>query len=129
MIEDTKVREPKPPQPKQQQDMPGSTQAMTPKPDHGEESYKGSGRLQGRAAIITGGDSGIGRAVAIAYAREGADVLISYYNEHEDAQDTAKWVEKAGRKAVVVSGDIKQEQHCKDLSSARSRSSASSTSW
>jgi len=115
MIEDTKVREPKPPQPKQQQDMPGSTQAMTPKPDHGEESYKGSGRLQGRAAIITGGDSGIGRAVAIAYAREGADVLISYYNEHEDAQDTAKWVEKAGRKAVVVSGDIKQEQHCKDL--------------
>jgi NAD(P)-dependent dehydrogenase (short-subunit alcohol dehydrogenase family) len=115
MITDPKNDAPKPPQPAQQQDMPGDTDQMIPKPDHGEESYKGSGRLEGRAAIITGGDSGIGRAVAIAYAREGADVLISYYNEHDDAKETARWVEKAGRKAVVVSGDIKDEQHCKEL--------------
>jgi len=106
---------PQPPQPKQQQDMPGHTGEMRPRPDHGEESYRGSGRLAGMAAIITGGDSGIGRAVAIAYAREGADVLISYYSEHEDARETARWVEEAGRKAVVVAGDIKQEQHCKEL--------------
>jgi NAD(P)-dependent dehydrogenase (short-subunit alcohol dehydrogenase family) len=115
MIEDAVKAAPQPPQPKQQQDMPGSTQAMTPKPDHGEESYKGTGRLQGMAAIITGGDSGIGRAVAIAFAREGADVLISYYNEHEDAQDTARYVEQAGRKAILVPGDIKDEQHCKGM--------------
>jgi NAD(P)-dependent dehydrogenase (short-subunit alcohol dehydrogenase family) len=115
MINDPKNDAPQPPQPKQQQDMPGSTAQMTPRPDHGEESYKGSGRLAGRAALITGADSGIGRAVAIAFAREGADVLISYYNEHEDAKETARWVEKAGRKAVVVAGDIKDEGHCKEL--------------
>ena len=101
-----------PPQPRQQQDMPGLTGKMDPRPDHGEESYKGSGRLSGRAAIITGGDSGIGRAVAIAFAREGADVLISYLNEDEDARETARWVEQAGRKAVLVPGDIKDEAHC-----------------
>ena len=101
-----------PPQPRQQQDMPGLTGRMDPRPDHGEESYKGSGRLSGRAAIITGGDSGIGRAVAIAFAREGADVLISYLNEDEDARETARWVEQAGRKAVLVPGDIKDEAHC-----------------
>ena len=106
---------PKPPQPKQQQDMPGSTAKMDPKPDHGEESYKGSGRLQGRAAIITGADSGIGRAVAIAFAREGADVLISYYNEHDDAKETARWVEQAGRKAVLMPGDVKDEAYCNSL--------------
>ncbi|GEO38033.1 NAD(P)-dependent oxidoreductase [Skermanella aerolata] len=115
MVTDSKNDAPQPPQPKQQQDMPGSTAEMTPTPDHGEESYKGSGRLEGRAAIITGADSGIGRAVAIAFAREGADVLISYYNEHDDARETARWVEQAGRKAVVVSGDIKEESHCKEL--------------
>jgi len=115
MITDPKNDAPQPPQPAQQQDMPGSTAEMTPRPDHGEESYKGNGRLQGRAALITGADSGIGRAVAIAFAREGADVLISYYSEHEDAKETARWVEKAGRKAVVVSGDIKEESHCKEL--------------
>ena len=101
-----------PPQPRQQQDMPGLTGEMDPRPDHGEESYKGSGRLSGRAAIITGGDFGIGRAVAIAFAREGADVLISYLNEDEDARETARWVEQAGRKAVLVPGDIKDEAHC-----------------
>lgn len=112
---DPKNDAPQPPQPRQQQEMPGSTEEMRPKPDHGEESYQGSGRLAGRAALITGADSGIGRAVAIAFAREGADVLISYHSEHEDAQETARWVEKAGRKAVVVAGDIKEESHCNQL--------------
>ena len=87
--------------------MPGSDQEMDPKPDHGEKTYKGSGKLNGMKAIITGGDSGIGKAVAIAFAREGADVVISYLNEDEDAKDTAKWVEEAGRKAILVPGDIK----------------------
>jgi NAD(P)-dependent dehydrogenase (short-subunit alcohol dehydrogenase family) len=89
---------------------------MTPKPDHGEESYKGCGKLEGRVAIITGGDSGIGRAVAIAFAREGADVLISYLPEEEDdARETARWVEQAGRRVVLVSGDIADQQHCKSI--------------
>jgi NAD(P)-dependent dehydrogenase (short-subunit alcohol dehydrogenase family) len=88
---------------------------MHPKPDHGETSYKGSGKLDGKKAIITGGDSGIGRAVAIAFAREGADVLISYLNEHEDAKETAKYVEEAGKKAILVAGDIREEQHCKAI--------------
>ena len=80
---------------------------MKPVPDHGEETYKGSGRLKDKKAVITGGDSGIGRAVAIAYAREGADVLISYLKEHEDAEETKRQVEAAGRKAVLVPGDIR----------------------
>jgi NAD(P)-dependent dehydrogenase (short-subunit alcohol dehydrogenase family) len=88
---------------------------MRPKPDHGEESYRGFGRLQGKAAVITGGDSGIGKAVAIAFAREGADVLISYLNEDEDAQDTKRWVEKAGRKAVLVPGDVANPAHCRAI--------------
>jgi hypothetical protein len=83
--------------PKQQQAMPGTTREMKPVPDHGEKSYRGSGRLAGKRVIITGGDSGIGRAVAIAYAREGADLLISYLCEDEDAEETARWVEQAGR--------------------------------
>ena len=94
---------------------PGEETDMNLKPDHGEETYKGSGKLAGRKAIITGGDSGIGKAVAIAFAREGADVLISYLNEEEDAQDTAQWVEKAGSKAVLVPGDISDEAHCQAL--------------
>jgi NAD(P)-dependent dehydrogenase (short-subunit alcohol dehydrogenase family) len=106
---------PMPPQPEQQQQPPGKTSEMDPKPDHGEHSYKGSGRLAGKAALITGGDSGIGRAVAIAFAREGADVLISYLNEDEDAQETERWVKEAGRKAVCVPGDIQNAQHCTAL--------------
>ncbi|MCK8779701.1 SDR family oxidoreductase [Rhizobium sp. NTR19] len=109
------VRRPQPPFPEQQQAPPGTTAQMEPTPDHGERSYKGNGRLSGKAAIITGADSGIGKAVAIAFAREGADVLISYLNEDEDARDTARWVEEAGRKAVLVPGDIKTEEHCKGL--------------
>jgi hypothetical protein len=104
-----------PPFPDQPQDMPGTTDAMTPRPDHGEESYKGSGRLEGKKAVITGGDSGIGRAVAIAFAREGADVLISYLCEEKDARDTASWIEKAGRKAVLFPGDISKAAHCRAL--------------
>jgi hypothetical protein len=91
----------------QQEQVPGRTALMEPKPDHGEASYRGSGRLAGKATIITGGDSGIGRAVAIAFAREGANVLISYLNEEGDARETARWIEKAGRKAVLVAGDIR----------------------
>lgn len=104
---------PKPPFPDQQQPMPGMTDAMTPVPDHGETSYKGSGRLKGKKAVITGGDSGIGRAVAIAYAREGADVLISYLNEDTDARETARHVEEAGRKAVLIAGDLQTPDHCR----------------
>ena len=105
----------KPPLPEQQQSVPGTTEAMHPKPDHGEDSYQGRGRLEGKKAIITGGDSGIGRAVAIAFAREGADVLISYLNEDEDARETARLVEDAGRKAVVVPGDIGDPAHCRAI--------------
>jgi len=99
----------------EKQPVPGTEREMTPKADHGETSYKGSGKLEGRKAIITGGDSGIGRAVAIAFAREGADVLISYLNEEEDARETEKYIKEAGRKAVLVAGDIREEQHCKEI--------------
>jgi NAD(P)-dependent dehydrogenase (short-subunit alcohol dehydrogenase family) len=110
------VSEPRPEsQPAQQQTPPGTLGEMNPKPDHGEESYRGSGRLTGKVAVITGGDSGIGRAVAIAFAREGADVLISYLSEHDDAQDTARYVEEAGRKCVLVPGDISDRAHCKTI--------------
>src|SRR5712671_4318871 len=106
---------PTPPFPKQQQPMPGLTAPMQPVPDHGEVSYRGSGRLLGKRAIITGADSGIGRAVAIAYAREGADVLVSYLNEHQDAKETERWVKQAGRQAVLVAGDIQSPQHCRAI--------------
>jgi hypothetical protein len=102
-------------QPAQQQDTPGVQSDMTPRPDCGEQSYRGSGRLTGKSAVITGGDSGIGRAVAIAFAREGADVLIGYLDEDADAKDTAGLVEEAGRKAVLVGGDLSKPQHCRDL--------------
>jgi NAD(P)-dependent dehydrogenase (short-subunit alcohol dehydrogenase family) len=106
---------PNPPQPEQQQSPPGLTRLMEPIPDHGETSYRGSGKLTGKKALITGGDSGIGRAVAIAFAREGADVAISYLNEHEDAEETKKHVEEAGRKALMLSGDIKSEEFCRTV--------------
>lgn len=106
---------PRPPFREQQQPMPGRTEAMSPRPDHGEESYKGSGRLEGMKALITGADSGIGRAVALAFAREGADVLISYLDEHEDAETTAALVREAGRQAVLVPGDIQHADHCRAL--------------
>lgn len=120
IIESTEIQNPveqypKPPYPAQEQDMPGSEQKMDPKPDHGEKTYKGSGKLTGCKAIITGADSGIGKAVAIAFAREGADVLISYLNEEADAEETAKYVEEAGRKAILFPGDITEEAHCKAM--------------
>jgi NAD(P)-dependent dehydrogenase (short-subunit alcohol dehydrogenase family) len=114
MTED--VSRPRPPYPEQQQLPPGKTRAMDPVPDHGERSYKGDGKLTGKVALITGADSGIGKAVAIAFAREGADILVSYLDvEEDDARDTKKWVEQAGRRAVLVPGDIKSEDHCRSL--------------
>jgi NAD(P)-dependent dehydrogenase (short-subunit alcohol dehydrogenase family) len=106
---------PQPPLPEQQQSMPGSSAAMDPQPDYGETSYRGSGRLADKKTIITGADSGIGRAVALAYAREGADVLVSYYSEHEDAKETQRLVESAGRRCVLVAGDIKDPAHCRAI--------------
>lgn len=94
---------------------PGTTAAMQRKPDHGEDSYRGSGRLNGKRALVTGGDSGIGRAVAIAFAREGADVAISYLNEEDDARDTAALVEKAGRRAVLLPGDLAGREQCREV--------------
>jgi NAD(P)-dependent dehydrogenase (short-subunit alcohol dehydrogenase family) len=107
--------EPNPPMPDQQQPMPGSSAAMDPQPDYGEESYTGSERLAGKKAIITGADSGIGRAVALAFAREGADVLICYLSEDEDARETQRLVESAGRTAVLVPGDIQSADHCRAI--------------
>ena len=102
--------------PQQQQQPPGLTAQMTPVPDHGEQTYRGSGKLEGLKALITGGDSGIGRAVAIAYAREGADVAISYLPEEEpDAQETKKWIEEAGRTAVLLPGDIREKAVCDEI--------------
>jgi len=102
-------------QPRQQQDVPGTQGKMTPRPDCGEESYQGHGRLSGKTAVITGADSGIGRAVAIAYAREGADVVIAYLNEHDDAKDTGRYVEEAGRRAVLIPGDLSRPDHCREI--------------
>jgi NAD(P)-dependent dehydrogenase (short-subunit alcohol dehydrogenase family) len=102
-------------QPAQSQEPPGTTAEMQPRPDHGEESYRGTGRLAGKKAVITGADSGIGRAVAIAYAREGADVLLSYLNEDADAEDTARLVREAGQKAVLVPGDIAKAEQCREI--------------
>ncbi|AXJ05122.1 NAD(P)-dependent oxidoreductase [Pseudomonas fluorescens] len=106
---------PKPPFPKQAQAVPGSQRKMEPYPDCGEQSYTGSGRLAGKIALITGADSGIGRAVAIAFAREGADVAVAYLNEHEDAKETARWVEQAGRQCLLLPGDIAQKAQCQAL--------------
>lgn len=116
MSENPKEKEPQPPFPEQQQTPPGLESEMNPAPDFGERSYKGTGRLQDKAAVITGGDSGIGRAVALAFAREGADVLISYLSEEEeDAQKTRRVVEEAGRRCVTMPGDIREEAHCGEI--------------
>ena len=113
---DPKGQGPKPEYPQEPIGVPGSIHEMTPKADHGEESYQGLGRLKDRVALITGGDSGIGRAVAIAYAREGADVIISYLPEEEaDGEDTSQWIEKAGRRAIRMPGDIREESQCNAL--------------
>ena len=106
---------PKPPFPEQQQPYPGLASRMDPVPDHGEDSYRGSGKLEGKKTLITGGDSGIGRAVAIAFAREGADVAISYLSEEEDATDVKRVIEAAGRKCLLLPGDIADPEHCRDL--------------
>ena len=112
--QDPTTQYPEPPFPKQQQEPPGVEADLKPKADHGEESYRGSGRLEGRVALITGADSGIGKAVAIAMAREGADIVISYLGgvEEPDAADTARWVTEAGRRALTVDGDIRSPDTC-----------------
>jgi NAD(P)-dependent dehydrogenase (short-subunit alcohol dehydrogenase family) len=107
---------PQPEFPEQELEWPGLESEMEPRPDYGEKTYRGSGRLEGKAAIITGGDSGIGRAVALAFAREGADVLISYLEaEESDAQETVQVVEESGKKALPVPGDIQDEGHCQKI--------------
>jgi NAD(P)-dependent dehydrogenase (short-subunit alcohol dehydrogenase family) len=114
-IQDPRERGPEGPFPEQDQPYPGLEAEMTPKPNYGEDSYRGCDKLKDRVALITGGDSGIGRAVALAFAREGADVAISYLDEHEDAQETVRVVEASGRRAVAYPGDIQDEEFCKNL--------------
>jgi NAD(P)-dependent dehydrogenase (short-subunit alcohol dehydrogenase family) len=114
--EDPKTKYPRPPFKEQKQPWPGLVSKMDPCPDHGEKSYKGSGRLKGRKALITGGDSGMGRAAAIAYAREGADVAINYYpTEEEDAKEVIQLIKAEGRKAIAIPGDLRDESFCKSL--------------
>jgi NAD(P)-dependent dehydrogenase (short-subunit alcohol dehydrogenase family) len=117
---DTQQRDPrdageKPPYPTAPQAVPGTEAELTPGADHGEASYRGSGKLAGKVALITGADSGIGRAVALAFAREGADVVISYLSEDADARETRRLVEEAGRRALTVAGDIGEERVCREL--------------
>ncbi|MDP9006217.1 MAG: SDR family NAD(P)-dependent oxidoreductase, partial [Actinomycetota bacterium] len=113
--QDPRQADPQPPLPEQSQPPPGLEVEMQPKPDYGEETYQGHGRLEGKSAVITGGDSGIGRAVALAFAREGADVVISYLDEHPDAEETVRVVEASGRRCVAVPGDIGEEAHCQSI--------------
>ena len=108
-------RRPEPPFPEQEQEPVGLEAEMDPKPDYGEASYRGFGRLEGKVAIVTGGDSGIGRAVCLAFAREGADVVVSYLDEHPDAEETVRVVEESGRRALAVPGDIGDEEHCREI--------------
>ena len=118
-MQDPRYLYPQPPFTPQPQPFPGSSAAMSPEPDHGEDTYRGSGRLAGRRALITGGDSGIGRAIAIAYAREGADVALSYLPEEQaDAETTAEWVRQAGQRVLLLPGDIEPAQQCRDFVTA-----------
>ncbi|MGI8437205.1 MAG: SDR family oxidoreductase [Chthoniobacterales bacterium] len=115
-LQDPQTKYPKPPFKGQEQPWPGLASKMEPRPDHGEKSYKGSGRLAGRKALITGGDSGMGRAAAIAYAREGADVAINYFpTEEPDAKEVIELIKAEGRKAVALPGDLREEEFCKKL--------------
>jgi NAD(P)-dependent dehydrogenase (short-subunit alcohol dehydrogenase family) len=115
-MRDPQTQYPRPPFPKQPQSAPGLAAKMDPSPDHGEDSYVGFGRLKGRKALVTGADSGIGRAVAIAFAREGADVALNYLKvEDSDAEEVIRLIEAAGQKAVVIPGDLKDEAFCKEL--------------
>jgi NAD(P)-dependent dehydrogenase (short-subunit alcohol dehydrogenase family) len=115
-LENPAGKYPRPPFAEQKQPWPGLACKMQPPPDHGEKSYRGSGRLTGRKALITGGDSGMGRAAAIAFAREGADVAINYFpSEEEDARQVIEWIEKAGRKGVAIPGDLRDEGFCRQL--------------
>lgn len=116
-LENPQNKYPQPPFPSQTQEVPGVTNKMDPVPDHGEETYEGRDLLKGAVCIITGGDSGIGKAVAIAMAREGANVVISYKDkvEDEDAKDTLEWIEKAGVKGLAIRGDLRNEKHCKKI--------------
>ncbi len=104
---------PRPPFPRQKQELPGKDYLLDPKPDHGEESYVGAGRLAGLATIVTGADSGIGKAVAIAFSREGADVVVAYLDSHDDAKETIDLVEAEGRRAISIPGDLQDEDHCR----------------
>ena len=112
---DPRTAYPRPPFPAQKQELPGGDDHLDPAPDHGESSYVGNGRLAGLATLVTGADSGIGKAVALAFAREGADVVISYLSENEDAADTVRLVEAEGRRAIAVPGDLQDEAHCRAL--------------
>lgn len=112
---DPRQKHTKPPLPKQSQKPPGSSEQLEPRADYGEETYKGTNRLTDRVALITGADSGIGRAIALAFAREGADVIVSYLCEDEDAHETERLVHEAGRKAILLPGDIRDEAHCRQM--------------
>jgi NAD(P)-dependent dehydrogenase (short-subunit alcohol dehydrogenase family) len=116
MMDDPRTKYSKPPFKEQTQPWPGLAGKMSPKPDHGETSYRGSGRLAGRKALITGGDSGMGRAAAIAYAREGADVAINYFpSEEPDAREVIELIQEEGRKGVAIPGDLREEAFCQRL--------------